>query len=129
MSKYSIILLVVFLPFINGCVSEPIKLGTPQTTEIVDIKLTPNNVYRIDKMIQPSIWGDVISFVETGPIWSSVFVGTELSEASFEILSAFIDVELGYSGTWTYIIKGQVLCGENAYPISAQGSRSAAWAL
>lgn len=123
-------LIIILLPFVNGCSSGVMKLGNVETKEVVDINLIPKNQNRIDKIIQPTIWGrDVVTQVETGPIWNSVFIGTESSKTSFNILSAFVEVELGYSATYIYRIKGQVSCKGTIYAVEAQGRRSAAWAL
>jgi len=125
MPKY----LLIILATLSSCASSPKKLGPPQTTEIVNIRLIPNDINRIDKIIQHGLWGDSSFPVETGPVWKHVFVGNELSDVSFKILKAYVDVEFGYSATYTYKIEGQVLCNGKPYPITAQGSRSAAWAL
>lgn len=124
------LLLISTIPFLYGCSSSTVTLGEVQTTEVVDIDLPEQEKSRIDNIIQPTIWGnDVVTPVETGPIWASVFIGSELSESSFNITSAVVDVELGYSATYIYKIKGEVHCKGSVYPVEAQGSRSAAWAL
>ncbi len=65
------------------------------------------------------------SLVRTGHFWTAVFSSSESIDETFEITHARLEnISSRGSYLYAYHVEGELACGEDRYPVKAQGSRS-----
>lgn len=122
-----------------GTTDKPAQLRGDRLTETVDIRLLPATPQRIDDILlferdgvtPKTIRGGATS-IDSGPVWNSVFIGSEQSDITFTINSAVLEAYYcgyGCGFRYTYKVTGDLACNSKIFPVSTEGSQHAAWAM
>lgn len=99
-------------------------------SDIVDVVLAATDRTRVDPLF-PAIGSVSRIGVETGVIWTRVFRGDDRSIARLSITKAELRESMsgmGFTMRYTYVAEAEVVIGDRAYPVRAEGTRAAAMA-
>jgi hypothetical protein len=125
--------LAIVLACLSACALPTLKLDAIATeqqlfsSDAVEVRLDPAEFKRID------VHQDMLfkKNIETGVFWQRAFIGKD-GDPAFTIHSAILKTNYegaGFVARYTYVIEGELKLPARSYPIHAEGTRAAGFAL